>query len=315
MSVPMQTLPGNHYVAASPRTSVHPIAAKPMPTPEQSLSGPNRNAYDALKEQFASYGLASLAPKIFSYIQQGYGADTITLLLQDTAEYKQRFAGNELRKKAGLPVLSPQNYLATESAYRAILQDAGLPKTFYDTPSDFTNWIGGDASPTEIKGRVDLAVRDASQSPLETRQALQQLYGVSSGDITAYFLDRSKALPLLQIREQAAQIGGAALAHGFNPTRDTAEMLAKEGISSTQAEAGYGQLAADFAPLQAIAHRFGTDWTQAQGEADVFNPGSQAGGVNATNKRAALQSQEKALFSGNAGAVSPVGLSGGSQQQ
>jgi hypothetical protein len=297
--------------------AVQPIVVPPKTTgdPLKDLTGPNRDAYAALEDQFASYGLASLAPKIFSFIQQGFGADTITLLLQDTPEYKQRFAGNELRKAAGLPVLSPANYLATESSYRSILQDAGLPATFYDKPSDFSAWIGGDASPTEIKGRVDLAVRDASQSPPETRAALQQMYGVSPGEITAYFLDRTKALPLLQIREQAAQIGGAALAHGFNPTTTTAEQLATEGISTQQAQAGYGQLANTFNPLQAIAERFGTTWSQTEGEADVFNPGSQVAGEDVTQKRNALQQQEKALFSGNTGAVSPVGLNRGSQAQ
>jgi hypothetical protein len=56
---------------------------------------------------FKNYGLESLAPLIKQYVQDGYSADTVTLKLQDAPEYQRRFAGNESRKKAGLPVLSP----------------------------------------------------------------------------------------------------------------------------------------------------------------------------------------------------------------
>jgi hypothetical protein len=282
--------------------------------PIKDLTGANRDAYAALVDLFNSYGLGTLAPTIFNFIKQGYGADTITLLLQDTPEYKQRFAGNAARLKAGLPVLSPAQYLATESSYRAIMQDAGLPKGFYDQPSDFTNWIGGDVSPTELKGRVDLAVSDTTQAPDEVKQALKEMYGIDQGAVTAYFLDRSRSLPTLQIQAQAAQIGGAAIEHGFTPA-GLAEQFAREGVTTSQAQAGYAQLAETFHPMQAIAQRFGTDWTQGEAEQGVFEPGSKVGGVDVTQKAAKLQDQEKALFSGNTAAVSYVGLSAGSQQQ
>ena len=72
-----------------------------------SLTGANRDAAKALVELFKQYGLESLAPKIVEFIQNGYSADTTAILLQDTTEYKQRFAANEARRKKGLPVLSP----------------------------------------------------------------------------------------------------------------------------------------------------------------------------------------------------------------
>ena len=85
---------------------------------------------------FKNYGLESLAPLIKQYVQDGYSADTVTLKLQDAPEYQRRFAGNESRKKAGLPVLSPAEYLATESAYKQIMRTAGLPEGFYDSYDD-----------------------------------------------------------------------------------------------------------------------------------------------------------------------------------
>src|SRR5215475_13221326 len=126
---------------------------------DKLLTGSNRDAYLALKSVFDSYGLGSLADKIYNYVKNGESADTISIQLQDTPEYKKRFAGNELRKKAGLPVLNPADYLATEASYRQIMQQAGMPSGFYDKPDDFDDWIGKNVSPSEIQSRVDLATQ------------------------------------------------------------------------------------------------------------------------------------------------------------
>src|SRR5947209_9673415 len=201
------------------------------------LQGPQRDAFAALQSLFTGYGLGSLAPKIFDYIKQGYGSDTISLLLQDTPEYKQRFAGNLARQRAGLPVLSPAQYLATEESYRQVLHAAGLPKGFYDTPGDFTNWIAGDVSATELKNRADEAAAVANGNP-QLREAMKKMYGVSEGDIAAYFLDQSRAEPILRQREQAAEIAAAGLQRGFQPSK-YAEQFAAQGITGAQAEQGY----------------------------------------------------------------------------
>src|SRR5574342_3329 len=93
---------------------------------DKLLTGESRDAFMAINSLFKGYGLESLAGKIYEYVKNGYAADTISILLQDTAEYKQRFSGNEARKAAGLPVLSPGEYLAVEASYRQIMQSAGL---------------------------------------------------------------------------------------------------------------------------------------------------------------------------------------------
>src|SRR5690242_18300662 len=125
-----------------------------LPTTQTAYS---QDAFAYLSSIFASYGLSSLAPAIKNFLTQGYGTDTVALLLQETPEYKQRFAANDARIKAGLPALSPAEYLSVESAYRQVMSAAGVPKGFYDQPSDFQKWIADDVSPTEIKGRVDAA--------------------------------------------------------------------------------------------------------------------------------------------------------------
>jgi len=276
------------------------------------LQGPQRDAFAALQSLFTGYGLGSLAPKIFDYIKQGYGSDTISLLLQDTPEYKQRFSGNIARQQAGLPVLSPAQYLATESSYRQVLQSAGLPKGFYDTPADFSGWIAGDVSATELKSRADEASAVANGNP-QLREAMKRMYGVSEGDIAAYFLDQSRAEPILRKREQAAEIAAAGLQRGFAPSQ-YAEQFAAQGITAGQAQQGYGLIAQEFQPLQNLAQIYGTTWTQGESELSVFSPGTigganeqQPGAENAAQKQRRLASQERGMFAARGGAT-PGGL-------
>jgi hypothetical protein len=276
---------------------------------DKLLSGANRDAFLALKSLFNGFGLGSLAGKIYDFVKQGYGADTIGLLLQDTKEYKARFAGNEARAKAGLAVLNPAEYLETEKAYRQILSSAGLPKGFYDNPADFANWIGGDVSPTEIQKRVEQAVAWTSQADPATKQALKSMYGVDSTYLVAYALDQSRALPLLQKQARAAEIGAAAIRRGFAASRTDFENLATYGITGEQAEQGFAQIKDTYDSMQSIARRFGLTWDQQEAEQEVFTPGV----GNALQKGKGLRSQERALFAGSQGS-SIQGLNAGYRQ-
>lgn len=286
---------------------------------EKLLTGANRDAYASLKALFNQFGLGSLAPKIYEYAKQGYGADVISLLLQDTKEYKTRFAGNEVRTKAGLPVLSPAEYLSTEQAYRQILSNAGLPKGFYDSPADFTKWISGDVSPTEIKDRVDMAVSNTMQANPATKQALQQLYGVDDSFVTAYFLDNKRAVPLLQKQSQAAQFGAEALKRGLTLDKQDLEDYVTSGLSLSGVSQGFQAVAEALPNIQAIAARYGETFSQHEAEQDIIGGGVQgtpgtAGylGESPTIKRKRLASQERAMFSGFGGST-PGGLSAGVQ--
>lgn len=277
---------------------------------EKLLTGANRDAFAALKALFNGYGLGSLAGKIYEYAKQGYGADTISLMLQDTNEYKTRFAANQTRAKNGLPVLSPAEYLSLEQSYRQIMQDSGLPKGFYDNPADFTNWISGDVSPTEVKGRVDLASGNLMQSNPATIQALKDMYGVDQSYITAYFLDRNRALPLLQKQAQAAQFGGEALKRGLTTNTQDLEDFVTAGLSLGQVSAGFQAVAEALPNIQAIALRYGEKpFSQQELERDIV--GGQASNLGET-RRKRLASQERALFSGSGGATAQ-GLSVGFQ--
>lgn len=278
------------------------------PSFESQLTGANRDAYLALTTEFKRYGLESLAPTIFNYIKNGYSADTIALLLPDTKEYKQRFAGNTARLAKGLPVLSAAQYLSVESSYRQIMQDAGLPKGFYDSPADFTQWIGTDVSPTEIKGRVDLAVASTSQANPWVKNQLATLYGVDEAHLTSYFLDQNRSLPILQKQQAAAAFGAEAARRGLLSDRTRMEDYVSSGLSQSQASQGFQTVAEELPNLVALADRFGVTFGQTDEEGAVFGTNAKAAGA-----RRGLASQERALFAAGSAAGSG-GLNAGYRQ-
>lgn len=262
---------------------------------EKLLQGAERDAFLAVSALFKTYGLESLAGKIFDYVKNGYSGDTISILLQDTPEYKARFAGNELRKKAGLPVLSPAEYLSTESSYRQIMQQAGLPGGFYDKPDDFSAWIGKDVSPSEIQSRVDLATQATTLANPAYRKALNQM-GISDSELTAYFLDQKRALPLLQKSAATAAVGAEALKQGLTFDTTYAEQLATSGITADQAQQGYSQVANELETMRALGNIYGTGWTQRESEESIFE-----GKAGATQKKGRLMSAERGAFGGASG--------------
>jgi hypothetical protein len=265
------------------------------------LSGPNRDAYQALNTLFSGYGLGSLSKYILEYVTQGYSQDTISLMLQNTPAYIQRFAGNGERAQKGLAILSPADYMSLEDSYYQIVQSAGLPQGFYDSPKDWTTWIGNDVSPSEIQTRVNMAQVATQSAPPDLVQALGVM-GVPTTALTAYFLDDKNALPMIQQSYNSAQIGASALRNGLamDPTR--AATFAQMGISVAQANTAYQQIGQTLPTLSQL----GTIYANQSGHTTPYTQQTAENNLLMGNAQAALQTQklvdtEKATFSGSSG--------------
>jgi hypothetical protein len=207
-------------------------------TPEERL-----DAIAYLQDLFDQYGLGALAPRITELKQEGFSDKVVQIKLKETPEYKQRFSANEVRRKAGLPVLDPAEYLATESAYRQIMRDSGLPEGFYDNQDDFSNFLGKDVSPSELKSRVDIAALNVTNTDPYFTKSLQDMYGLSSGDMIAYALDPQKSLPFITRQVQATQFGAEAARQGIKVAKPIAETYANLGVNQQQARQGFEQVA------------------------------------------------------------------------
>ena len=269
------------------------------------LTGGQRNAVAYMNGILQQYGLHGLGNDVLKMVQQGYQDDAISYQLTQTKAYQQRFAGNAIRVKNGLSELSPAEYLATERSYQQVLQSAGLPKGFYDQHSDFTNMIGKDVSPTEMKWRADTAAKYAQQTDPHTRDALQQYYGIDQNHLVAHFLDPNAAQSILQKQANAADIGSAALDQNLqSTTRGRAETWADQGVTGAQAQTGYQKVASVLPDDMKLQRRYGGDFSQTTAEDEFLG-----GLASAARKRSELEDKEKAQFADNA-VWDPRGIAG-----
>lgn len=268
-------------------------------TPEQIAQ--ERDAITILTDVFSGYDLASLVPKIQEYIQSGVSADAVTILLSQTPEYKQRFAGNDARIKAGLGALSPADYIAAEKSYHQIMAAAGLPTGFYDQHSDFISFIGADVSPAELQDRVLAATDAINKAPASTLDYFKQWY--STGDLIAYALDPTKAAPAIEKNLKAAEAAGLAKYQGFDLGQSDAEHIGSKGLSLDQMQTGMSFVGGELPNVTKLDQIHGGNVTQQDLLGEIFDDNAAAG-----KKRQQLASQERAAFSGTAGAANSASL-------
>ena len=261
-------------------------------TPTPGLNPTQRNAYLAIQDMLKEFGLESLAPKILEFVKAGYDTTTIGYELQQTKEWKTRFAANEVRKAKGLPVLTPQEYIATERSYRQIMSAAGLPPGFYDSTDDFKSFLERDVSPTEIQSRVNDARAFLDRADPAELAIFKQFY--SQGDMLAFALDPQRAAPLVGKAFAASAVAGQAKNQGISINRTEAESLAGLGVDAEQAQRGFSMVAAEKDNAQKLAQLSGESLTVQ----DLIDETFRADAAAAT-KRRRLGAQEQGRFGGS----------------
>ncbi len=225
-----------------PANQVNPTDPPTDPTDppaENPNEGTRRIARDYLRELFGTFGFSAddvnqLMGELEPWITQGYAdgdGEALMMKFRATTTYQKRFAGMAELKGRG-QAISEAEYIQLESSYRNVMQNYGLPPTFYDNPADYARLIGAGLSVREVEERVVAAKQ--SLNPL-VAQELEQYYGVSQGTQMAYLLgltdEKGVALESARTQQQirqegrAAQIGAAAERAGFNMDKIFAERL------------------------------------------------------------------------------------------
>lgn len=250
------------------------------------------SAVDIIKNTLKFYGLddAALLAEVDTLwrnktIGPGDNIDTIGIQLRDTDAFKKRFPANQILASQGKQQFTVSQYLQLESDYKRVLQTSGMPQGFYDDPTDFQNWIANDVSPAEVQGRVEQGYQAVRNAPQNVVNEFKRLYGVSEGDLAAYFIDPERAKPTFDRYEaerqaRAAQISAQAQQQAqMEIDRQTAESLARAGITADQAQQGFAELGQTQELFTATAGE------QATGEQNI-GQAEQIGGMFGTNAAA-----------------------------
>lgn len=274
---------------------------------------------DAIRNLISSYGLTQLWNGVQGLIEKGYtDANQILFMLSSdsTPEGKsyqdaffQRFPAikiqreeNQRRMNQGLPPLpelSAAEYIGQEEAYTTAVNrfDPALASN-----ENITQWIAGNVSPAEIKGRIAVA-EDYIQNQInpEVRAELRDVYGLSDSDMVKYVLSDQKTQGQLEAEWQAnlrrANVGAAARSQGFNLSDNLRDQIAMNEQGYT-----FGSAAAQFSDIAAQADDYGrlasiSGITVNPTEDLISEQFNLAGGSSTTKLKKRLASQERARFS------------------
>ena len=275
-------------------------------------------AKDSVMKMFENTGLgATFIKSLTDAIDKVYDEnimptdEQILNSIYSSEAYKTRFAANETIKKRmaegkGMPgdrLLSPREYIAAEAGYREILQNANLPVGFYDTQDDFTKLIENTISVGELTERVNIAQNALNNADANIVNALKEYYGMTTGDLTAYLLDKDKAFNVINSRYQytteeakkmygAAEIGGAASRAGMGASKGFAEEIYTAGKGS-MAEQTFQTAARQQSDYSRLLGLYG----ETAGQEDLARESlGLAGGAEVGIKTRKLASKERAKF-------------------
>jgi hypothetical protein len=250
-----------------------------------------------LTERFNKYNLNSLAQTIKNLAIDGANEATITLALQETPEYKERFKANELRMKKGLSVLDPGLYLRTEDSYRQVLREYGLKE--FDTDAYVSKFIANDMSPTEFSNRIVTAVQRVQNADPALIAQLKEFYGITADRLVPYVLDPEQEFQKIERQIAAGEIGVAAARQGIKAGVTVADQLAAQGVTAGMAQQGYATIAGRLPAAEKLSQIYGGTMDKYgldEAEQDVFNSLA-----SAQRKRENLRQREIAAFSGSSG--------------
>ena len=290
---------------------VPPVVPPTLPDPYASVRDETRrSAFTLLETEFTNLNLPTFIPEIKKFMQEGYGAEEVSLLLPQTQPYKERFAGNEGRKALGLPTYTPGQYLAAEQTYRDLFNQYNLGELA--NQNTYTALIGGAVSIDEAKARVDNVFSKIDNAPNELKAQLNNYlgsYGVGDAtkqrsQIALALMQGPEGINQLETNLRKAYIRTGAATSNVNVAEENISQLEKQlttaGLSTEQigtlSKQAYSNIAEVQPTTEKLANIYGEDTTNLSKELE-----QEAFFGLASQRRKKLQEKEKATFGGQSG--------------
>lgn len=250
----------------------------------------------------------ALSEWAWQQILNGSGEAEVENGLYEHDIFKREYPEYEARRKSGLPI-SVEDILGYRQTVADVMKYFDIAQ-FYDGDGikDITRkLITNGVSASEATDRVSGAFAEIDRAPDEAQAIFGEWYGVSSRQaLAAYFLSPDHAMPTLERQVRMAEISGAGRSFGVNVNAARSEDLARMGVSSTQAYAGFNQLD-QITPLFEETFTEGVDYTKEGVGVDAtfgLAPGAQ------TRLQRRLD-ERRAAFAGGGGAyVTESGVRG-----
>lgn len=281
-----------------------------------------QSAYDFARELARAYDLGEgIVDRLIDFVaNKGYTDTAIRLAMQDTPEYKERFAGIEMYRKnfaediaAGRKAapLTPADYIKAEKDYQEILNRYGLQPLA--TRGTYAKLIGGDVSAAEVTDRIVNVYDKIRNADDVLKEQIRTFFPMYNESDFAYAMltgtSPEDMANVLKNKLSGAEISSEAARAGVGIGYERAMELQSLGVSRSLARAGYSNIATQQRRLGMLGSIYETDITDLQTELEA----EQFQGL-ASQRRKRLQERETAEFSAKAGTsqVSLAQQAGGS---
>jgi len=277
-----------------------------------------QSAFDLLRKLATDYDMpTSIADRLIDLVaNQGYTGTAVTLELQNTPEFKERFAGIEAYKKAFAGDIAagrkaaaptPSDYINFEKRYQDVLTRYGLGELA--NRDTYAKLIGGDVSVAEMTDRVANVYDRVMNADDVLKQQLTQYFPTfGATDFARTLLTGTTPADMagqLQRKLAAAEISSEAARAGLTTGVERAQELQAMGISRGVARTGYSRIAEQKTGLEKLSGIYNQDITNIQTELEA----EQFQGL-ASQRRKRLEQQEQGMFAGRSG-TSQTSLSQG----
>lgn len=259
----------------------------------------NESASAYLRSVLQQYGLESLTGWAKEELNKGYEDVVVLQHLRERPEFKARFKAIVEREALGLPAISPAEVIEYETNVRQTMIAAGLPAGFYDQPEDFVGFMTRDLSIEEVKERVAGGYKRVANAPALVRDTFREFFGVDGDNaLAAFFLDPSRAQPILENAIATAEIAGTGRRFGIETGQDLSSELARQGVNQQSAEQAFGQLSSQTGLFEENVDEATDLAVDKEGVEAAF-------GVNQNSRRVVEQRSAKrqAAFAGSGGAT------------
>jgi len=268
-------------------------------TKDEEKRRAGQSAYDILFNEFDKYGMGSLVSEVKQYIVDGLSPAEFTIKLRASKPYQERFAANAKRIANGFKAIDEATYLGLEDSYQSIMQNYGLPASYYEkgnlgVQKGFEDLIGGNVDPVTLEERIieGQKVTKGNKAIIDT--AKQFFPTLTDGDFLGYVLNPKNGLQDIKRKVTAVEIGAGAVEADLNIGLERALELGTAGINKAQAKQGFAAIGTGLQRGSQLASIYGEDpYTQTTAETEVFGL---AGKTKATREREKITGLEKAEF-------------------
>jgi len=268
-------------------------------TKDEEKRRAGQSAYDILFNEFDKYGMGSLVSEVKQYIVDGLSPAEFTIKLRASKPYQERFAANAKRIANGFKAIDEATYLGLEDSYQSIMQNYGLPVSYYEkgalgVQKGFEDLIGGNVDPVTLEERIieGQKVTKGNKAIIDT--AKQFFPTLTDGDFLGYVLNPKNGLQDIKRKVTAVEIGAGAVEADLNIGLERALELGTAGINKAQAKQGFAAIGTGLQRGSQLASIYGEDpYTQTTAETEVFGL---AGKTKATREREKITGLEKAEF-------------------